>query len=114
MTEPNPLRLWLVTTADPGGGPTQIGHAAFLEAPDEEEAITDAAHLFLDETDHDACTLSDVVVLGPFDELPPRWRIVLGAEPVPKRLWCCGGMPHMDRPGSTDEHAANCKEANPR
>lgn len=107
--------LWLVTTADPGGGPTHVGSAAFLRAVDEAEAVTEAAHLFLDETDHEVTTLSDVVVLGPFDDLPPRWRVVLGAEPVAREMWCCGGMPYMDRPGSSDdEHSATCAHAGPR
>jgi hypothetical protein len=101
-------RRWLVTTADPGLGPSACSHAAFVLAADEAEAVTEAAHLFLDETDHEVHTLGDVVVLGPFDELPARWRVVLGAEPVPEHLWCCGGMPFMDRPGTSDEHAATC------
>jgi hypothetical protein len=102
-----PDRRWLVTTADPGGGPGHIGHAIFIEAPDEGAAVEIAAHVLLDETDHDATTLSDCVVI-PFDELPPRWRIVLGAEAVPEEFWCCGGMPFLDRPGSEDEHSATC------
>lgn len=103
-------RRWLVTTADPGGGPSCIGHAVFLEAVDEQEAVTEAAHIFLDETDHDATTIGEVVVL-PFDEMPPRWRVVLGAEAIPECFWCCGGMPYLDRPGSTDDHAATCPNA---
>jgi hypothetical protein len=101
-------RRWLVTTSDPGLGPGAIGHAAFVLASDEADAVTEAAHLFLDETGIATDELGDVVVLGPFDEPPPRWRVVLGAEPVPERFWCCGGMPFMDRPGTYDEHTATC------